>query len=499
MKPEHVRQTAGGLGLLGALLLLSLPQLTSATDGWFYHANWPWVWALETETWYELDEVGAGRIVDPSDGNGVSLREGLGGWMYTTSAVYPWVYSVSCAGWYRIETETGSLAMRAEGAPVWDFYGQAAVVGSYSIVDTGQSVCYNASGEEIGYPAFGDPFSGQDAQYLGHERSYEVNGDGTVSDRVTGLMWQHGCVEDKLTHEEALAMAESFDLAGYDDWRLPSIKELWSLFLYSGKTGFTEDSSIPFIDTDVFPFEYGRTSEGERFIDAQYLSSTVYAGTTMNGSRTVFGVNFADGRIKGYPMYGKTYYVKFVRGNPNYGENRFRDNGDGTVTDDATNLMWMKADSGSLEGGASGDGTMTWEEALAWAESLEYAGYDDWRLPNGKELQSIVDYTRAPDAEDEEKRGPAIDPVFETSEAQSYFWTGSTHVEARGGEKAAYVCFGQAFGYMQDASGIYQKLDVHGAGSVRSDPKSGDPAEFPYGRGPQGDDIRIYNYVRAVR
>ena len=41
--------------------------------------------------------------------------------------------------------------------------------------------------------------------------------------------------------------------------------------------------------------------------------------------------------------------------------------------------------------------------------------------------------------------------------------------------------------------------DVHGAGAQRSDPKTGDPADYPTGHGPQGDAIRIYNYVRLVR
>jgi len=48
-------------------------------------------------------------------------------------------------------------------------------------------------------------------------------------------------------------------------------------------------------------------------------------------------------------------------------------------------------------------------------------------------------------------------------------------------------------------SGNYQLLDVHGAGAQRSDPKVGDPANWPYGHGPQGDVIRIFNYVRLVR
>ena len=41
--------------------------------------------------------------------------------------------------------------------------------------------------------------------------------------------------------------------------------------------------------------------------------------------------------------------------------------------------------------------------------------------------------------------------------------------------------------------------DVHGAGAQRCDPKVGDPARFPHGHGPQGDVIRIYNFVRLVR
>jgi hypothetical protein len=48
-------------------------------------------------------------------------------------------------------------------------------------------------------------------------------------------------------------------------------------------------------------------------------------------------------------------------------------------------------------------------------------------------------------------------------------------------------------------TGDYRYVDVHGAGSQRSDPKAGDPSMFPHGRGPQGDVIRIYNYVRLVR
>jgi hypothetical protein len=42
-------------------------------------------------------------------------------------------------------------------------------------------------------------------------------------------------------------------------------------------------------------------------------------------------------------------------------------------------------------------------------------------------------------------------------------------------------------------------MDVHGAGAQRSDPKTGDASDYPQGHGPQGDVIRINNYVRCVR
>jgi hypothetical protein len=62
------------------------------------------------------------------------------------------------------------------------------------------------------------------------------------------------------------------------------------------------------------------------------------------------------------------------------------------------------------------------------------------------------------------------------------------------------VAFGRAMGYMRmpPHSSNRRFIDVHGAGVQRSDPKTGDPTRFPNGRGPQGDDIRIYNYVRCV-
>jgi hypothetical protein len=191
-------------------------------------------------------------------------------------------------------------------------------------------------------------------------------------------------------------------------------------------------------------------------------------------------------------------YVRYVRGNPDYGRNDFQDSGAGTITDRATGLMWSKTDSGK---------GLDWAAALAWVQQCnaeKYRGHSDWRLPNAKELHSIVDYTQAPAS----NGAPACDPIFQTTRFNDgdypYFWTSTTHLDGppeRQGTAAIYIAFGRALGWMEfpPRSGDRQLLDVHGAGAQRSDPKAGDPNSFPYGRGPQGDVVRIFNFVRCVR
>jgi len=363
---------------------------------------------------------------------------------------------------------------------------------TYSIVDTAQSKCYDNSTE---IPC-GQNFAGQDAQYTGSAPHYQNNGDGTVSDLVTGLMWQQN-PGAKMTYAQAVAGADSITLAGYSDWRLPTIKELYSLILFDGMdasacmTGST-CAITPFIDTRYFTFSYGNISAGERVIDSQFATSSKYVSTTMNGDETMFGVNFADGRIKGYGLtmrgQDKTFYVLYVRGNLDYGKNNFTANDDDTITDTATGLTWMQSDSGL---------GMDWESALNYCEALDLGGSSDWRLPNAKELQSIVDYNRSPDT----SNSAAINLIFSTtaitneagqSDYPSY-WSSTTHADASGhGSFAAYVSFGRAMGYMNTW------VDVHGAGAQRSDPKTGSASEYPQGHGPQGDAVRIENYVRCV-
>jgi hypothetical protein len=152
--------------------------------------------------------------------------------------------------------------------------------------------------------------------------------------------------------------------------------------------------------------------------------------------------------------------------------------------------MWTQSDSGV---------GMDWEHALAWAQTKngeKLLGYSDWRLPNTKELQTLVDYTRSAEATAAANVGPAINPLFKvtsiTNEAGDadypYFWTNTS---AKANPTAAfnsawYVAFGRAV----DSSG----KDLHGAGAVRFDTK------VMATGGTSGQDAeRVLNYVRLVR
>ncbi len=393
----------------------------------------------------------------------------------------------------------------------------AAPVPAYPVVDTNQRKCYDNSGE-IACPSAGQAFYGQDAQTTVNSPSFTVSTDGqTVNDNVTGLTWERspetngdGVLNkaDKLTYANALTHCSSHASAGYQgytDWRLPAIKELYSLIDFRGTdpapTAIGTAGLTPFIDRTYFAFAYGDTSAGERVIDSQYASSTLYVAN----NNMLFGVNFADGRIKGYglTMPGgavKTFFVQCVRGNTSYGKNNFVDNRDGTITDAATGLMWAQADSGS---------GMTWQSALAWVQSknaVNYLGHNDWRLPDTKELQSIVDYTRSPDT----TGSAAINSVFKTTSLKNeqcaadypWYWSSTTHAASTGsGSAGVYVSFGRAMGFMNNAWS-----DIHGAGAQRSDPKSDVLNTYAHRdcgyyntNAPQSDSVRVYNYVRLVR
>jgi hypothetical protein len=154
---------------------------------------------------------------------------------------------------------------------------------------------------------------------------------------------------------------------------------------------------------------------------------------------------------------------------------RFTSNGDGTVTDNLTGLMWQQ-DTDCIAASypdfdnddIAGDGRVTWQHALDFVAGINNetysncgAGYTDWKLPNIRELQSLVHYGF---------HGPALsdtigtghwsdgDPFF--NDAAATFWSSTTH----NGTSSAAWRLGMGGGNVQGG----QKSGVHKVWCVRS-------------------------------
>ena len=123
------------------------------------------------------------------------------------------------------------------------------------------------------------------------QSAYVDNGNGTVTDTSTGLMWQQAYSPGTGTWEQALAYCEGLNLGGYTDWRLPTVNELRSLLDYSRYESM--------INATYFPGT----------VSSFYWSSTTDAEFTDRAC----GVGFYDGYDSGYNKYNSTY-VRAVRG-----------------------------------------------------------------------------------------------------------------------------------------------------------------------------------------
>ena len=166
--------------------------------------------------------------------------------------------------------------------------------------------------------------------------------------------------------------ANSVSLCGFRDWRVPDSEELRSIINYS----VTRTT----IDTDYFP----NTN------DEAYWSASPVTGD----ESAAWQFNFYGGFD--LPEYRRIYnHVRLVRldyATNSWSDSRYEVHGDGTVTDTATGLMWLQCSLGQdAEDSCSGTAeTHTWPSALEASVNYSHASYSDWRLPNIKELSSLV-------------------------------------------------------------------------------------------------------------
>jgi hypothetical protein len=163
---------------------------------------------------------------------------------------------------------------------------------------TGQTECYDAGGDTI--DCANDDYPGQDALYqAGLEHSYRDNGDGTVTDTVTGLTWEQVPSPSLMTWREALQYCHDLTLGGQPDWRLPNINELHTLVLYDRvwPTAMID----PIFDATV-PFS-------EDWPAWRYWSSSSFMWNTSKA----WNVYFSNGQVMIDPKTTR-YRVRAVRG-----------------------------------------------------------------------------------------------------------------------------------------------------------------------------------------
>jgi hypothetical protein len=248
---------------------------------------------------------------------------------------------------------------------------------------TGQTQCFSSK-QEISCPSAPEAdFFGQDAQYANKgyclNKSFSTTND-LVTDNISGLIWQRKLPEEGCpnhgdgtnvvvcTKQEAVNYCNNLNLAGFDDWRLPTPEEFATIKNFG---------SVPAIHT---------TADTEYFPLPASSVKTFWTGSSSGSSGKSWSVDFLNGETKDDQKDSTALYVRCVRGEE-LAKPVFKtfptDEGEEIVYDYTNELRWTKT---------FGE-EMTWKQALKYCENLEYANEKDWRLPNINELASLVDYS----------------------------------------------------------------------------------------------------------
>jgi hypothetical protein len=234
---------------------------------------------------------------------------------------------------------------------------------------------------------------GEDNDYTINAPFFTVNGNGTVTDTITGLMWQQ-TDGGEMTIENATTYCSTLNLGGYTNWRLPTAHEAFSIL--------NHQNSNPALNTTIFT-----TS----------LAGYWWTKDKQVGDTTKIWCTNSGGGIGNHPKIEtlsaggiKRFHVRAVRSvnTATLISNHFTTNSNGTVTDNLTNLTWQKVIYFD---------TLTWEKALTYADTLTTGGYTDWRLPNIKELQSINEETLT---------NPSLNTTYFTTGGIQNYWSSTT-------------------------------------------------------------------------
>ncbi len=284
---------------------------------------------------------------------------------------------------------------------------------------TGQTKCYDGQGVEISCTGTGQDGDIQ-AGVTWPASRFSVGTD-CINDTLTGLMWARNgnLAGDTMTWLEALAYVEALGLCGYTDWRLPNTNEMESLS-YAGEgdprvwlaaQGFT-DVLRPYADYwSSTTAAYSLTRAWATQIENNGLPLTLPKNNSLYGRVLPVRGNtnppaalWETGQVDCYDNAGAPVSCSGTGQDGEYQAGvawpapRFTDHGNGTVSDELTGLMWTANANAPGPAACNPGGYKTWEGGFDYVKCLNtraYLGYSDWRIPNIKEIRSLVDYSQS--------------------------------------------------------------------------------------------------------
>jgi hypothetical protein len=349
--------------------------------------------------------------------------------------------------------------------------------GTIDLPKTGQTISY--------YPGDdGDIRAGvswPSPRFTGH-------GDGTVTDNLTGLMWTKdanlpGSSKTWLEALEYVAVmnAGTHQNFGYTDWRLPNVNEIESLtnagvadtgtwLMTQGFSNVQSDfyywssTTNAWFIGDAWVFAMWSKWGGyllTRYMQTQAKNSALYTyvwpvRSGQSGSLANAEI-WKTGQTVSYALWDDGSLKTGVA----WPSPRFHDQSNGTVIDNLTGLIWTKNARTPGPTSCNPDTIKRWQEALDYVACLNtsrYLGYADWRLPNRKDLLSLVDRSK-------------YDPVLPAGHPFIYvetwdYWSSTTdasdtgrawsvsmgHGDTDSGDKLAYLYVWPARGGIPDIS-----------------------------------------------
>jgi hypothetical protein len=257
-------------------------------------------------------------------------------------------------------------------------------------------------------------------------------GGGVVTDAVTGLVWQRTVASGQLTWQAARGYCAGLAAGGATDWRLPTRVELMTLVMHDGRSPAIDGSAFPgtpaaafWSDTPLHCLVSGRA--WFLSFDAGYSGNS--QGSELNYARCVRAPDVAAPPAGDLPVVGAPP-GRFVVD-------------DETAFDRLTGLTWQRQ---------VAPGTYSWQGAIDYCGDLALGGSADWRVPDIKELQTIVD---------DRTCAPAIDAtVFPATPGSDDFWsvTDDSSFDANAWTLSAL---------MGDVNGFAAQTDLHSVRCVR--------------------------------